>query len=889
MLDVVGQAFADREYYAPLATIGDRGQRFAASNAPQGWLSSDSDIWTAWSHPEARRAAQGWKIHVSARLDRAQDVLDVVARVCFAERVPFKHVAARTFFLALHHKHADRAQAGKFCAVYPHDTATARRLLDALSAALEGEEGPYVLSDRRYRDSRTVHYRYGAFSHRSRLLPDGSREPLVRDGSGRDVPDLRRPAFVLPEGVTDPFVAEEPAPHTGPIVIRDYEVVRVLQPSNAGGAYQAVDRRTGRVVFLKEARAHNGYSWDGVSAQERLRREYEVLTAVHAAAPGVCPQPLDHFTEWEHDFLVTEFVEGVPLQQWVARTSPLTTSHGPARDPAPHFEGCRQILRGLDDALASLHALGYRFGDLSPANVLVAADLRARLVDFEAATPLTGPPAAMGTAGFTPPREPAGAAADPLLRDRYGMTALALSLLAPPLQGAAQPTAAHLALLRRDLTVTARPPADLWARATAFPRTDGDDAARPATMPARPAPPGPAAPAALPSPADVDADPEGCLAELAVQLATGLLEAADPERSDWVFPPASEAFRTNTVCVAYGTAGVVHALHRAGVPVPEGVEKRLVHDALALREELPPGLTAGSAGIARVLAQLGRLDEAIELLRAAQEHPLTRTCGTLAGGLAGIGLSWLALHRRTRDARHLERAAAAGDTIVRTTDPAPTLGDHDARGLFHGRSGLALFLHRLAGETGQSHYLEAGRRLLHEELDRALRLPDGGLSYADNAVLRRAMPYLAVGSAGVATAVGRYVATSPDERCAAALPLLVADARRTCTLEAGLCTGLAGLAYFLAEHAELTGRPADRETAVRVATGLLKHASPHGQGMRCLGAGGLRYAADLSGGAAGVLLALLRVLHGPQDELFTLDHGIPSAVTAPPPRKGRSA
>lgn len=243
----------------------------------------------------------------------------------------------------------------------------------------------------------------------------------------------------------------------------------------------------------------------------------------------------------------------------------------------------------------------------------------------------------------------------------------------------------------------------------------------------------------------------------------------------------------------------------------------------------------------------------------------------------------------SRDTRHLERAAAAGDTILGTPALGPTLGDHDARGLFHGRAGLALFLHRLAEETGQARYLEAGRQLLHEELDRALRLPDGGLSYADNAVLRRAMPYLAVGSAGVATALTRYVATAPDDRCAAALPLLIADARKTCTLEPGLYTGLAGLAYLLAEHAELTGCPADRETAVRVATGLLKSASPHGRGVRYLGAGGLRYAADLSGGAAGVLLALLRVLHGPEDELFTLDHGTPSAVIAPPTRKGRSA
>lgn len=868
MLDAVGMALASQEFYAPLATISDTGQQIAPAQVADGWLSTDKDIWTAWSHPALRRPAQGWKIHVSARLDRTQQVLDAVAQTCFAEQVPFKHVSARKFFLALHHKHADRAQAGKFCALYPQDTETAHRLLAVLSVALEGEEGPYILSDRRYRDSRTVHYRYGAFSHRSRLRLDGSREPVVRDGFGRDVPDQRRPAFILPDGVTDPFVAREPAPHAGPIVIRHYEIAKVLQPSNAGGAYQAVDRRTGRAVFIKEARAHNGYTWDGVSARQRLRREYDALTALHATAPGVCPQPLDHFTEWEHDFLVTEFIDGISLHHWVARNSPTTKAEWPNRDSASYFKACRHILRSLDESLSHLHSQGYRFGDLSPANVIVTADLRARLIDFEAATPLTQPAAAMGTAGFTLPRGLADADADPLLGDRYAMAALTLSLFAPPLQGAAERRSSQLALLRRDLTATAAVPADLWARATAFQRTDGGSSA------------------ALPDPSDVDADPEGCLADLAARVATGLLDAADTRRSNWVFPPSPQAFHTNTVCVAYGTSGVVHALHRAGVPIPEEIERRLLVDSLALRDELPPGLNAGSAGIARVLAQLGRLDEATELLQSAEDHPLTRTCTTLADGRAGIGLSWLALHRRTRDTRHLELAAAAGDAIVRTTDLVPTLGDHDARGLFHGRSGLALFLHQLADATGQTSYLTAGRHLIHEELDRALQLPDGGLSFADNAVIRRAMPYLSVGSAGVGTVLTRYVATSPDDRCVAALPLLIADARKTCAMEPGFSTGLAGLTYFLAEHAELTGRPADREAAVRVATGLLKHAQPHGQGVRYLGAGGMRCTADLTWGAAGVLVALQRVLHGPEDELFTLDHGHPIRPEVPSESEG---
>ncbi|MEW1648879.1 class III lanthionine synthetase LanKC [Streptomyces sp. NPDC091219] len=860
MLDAFTETFADAEFYAPLATTADPGPRFTPSRPAPGWRSVPQDVWTVWSRPDARRPEQGWKIHVSARLDRAQQVLDQVARVCFAEDVPFKHLSARTFFLVVHHKHAHRAQAGKFCAVYPPDTDTARRLLGLLSDALRDEDGPYILSDRRFGDSKTVHYRYGAFGPRSRLLPDGTRQGLVRDASGRDVPDERRPFFVLPAGITDPFVAEEPVPHAGAIRIRDYEILAALQPSNAGGTYQGRDTRTGRRVFIKEARAHNGLVWDGTSAQERLRHEYEVLTAVHAAAPGVCPQPLEHFTEWEHDFLVTEYVEGDSLRAWLSRTSPLMRHSRTAAGCADFFAVCRGLLGDVDAALDQLHALGHRFGDISLGNVVVTPSGTARLVDFEAVSALDGPPAPMGTTGFTPPAALREASDDPLLTDRYGTAALALAFLAP-FHETAELAPAGLTLLRHDLA-DAAPPADLWARAVSNYPTDSS------TCPA------------LFSPAEVAADPLGCVARLADDVVAGLLESADSGRPDWVFPPSPQAFRANTVCVAYGTAGVVHALHQAEVPVPEAVEKRLRHDALTRRDELPPGLDTGTAGIARVLASLGRLDEAVDLARHADGHPLTASCATLAGGRAGVGLTWLAVHRHTADAHHLERAVAAGDALLATSYLVPALGGDDARGLFHGRSGLALFLHHLADETGEDRYRAAGLRLLHEELDRAIPMDDGTLSFADNAVLKRAMPYLAVGAAGVGTVLTRYVASCADERLAAALPLVAAGTSVSCwTNEAGLYQGLAGLAWFLADRADSDGGADARGAAVRAATGLLKYAVPYTRGVRFLGSGAQRFSADLSSGAAGVLVALRRVLHGPGDELFTL--GPATGSTAP--------
>lgn len=291
---------ADEQFYAPLRPAPDAPGRLAPADVPDGWSARDNGVWRHWSRAGLAVAAQGWKVHVSAVPDRLGPVLDRVARACFDAGVPFKHLATRDAYLLVHQKHSPRVQAGKFCAAYPGDAGTARRLMERLSRDLAGEVGVYVLTDRRFGDSKVVHYRYGAFTRRERLLLDGTRQPMVRDSDGNDVPDERRPSFVLPPGVHDPFAPPPAVPAArggrrgGPVVLADrFEVREVIRHSNGGGAYRALDRSTGDTVFVKEARAHNGYGADWADARERLRQEHRTLTRVHAADPGLCPRPVD--------------------------------------------------------------------------------------------------------------------------------------------------------------------------------------------------------------------------------------------------------------------------------------------------------------------------------------------------------------------------------------------------------------------------------------------------------------------------------------------------------------------------------------------------------------------------------------------------------------------
>ncbi|OMI39967.1 class III lanthionine synthetase LanKC [Streptomyces sparsogenes] len=842
-----GFTVADPDFYAPLESAPALGRLFRPSRVPDGWTSDRTGVWTMWRPQDAVLAECGWKVHVSARPDRLDQVLDLATGVLFEQGVPFKHLAAELFYQWTHHKHAARPQSGKFIAAYPPDVAASRKLMEALSEALKDEEGPYVLSDRRFGESRTVHYRYGAYRRLERLKPDGTALPLVRDGHGNLVEDRRGVAFHLPAGIQDPFEESAPAPG-GELSFGGYTFEAVLRPSNGGGAYRGRENSTGRSVFIKEARQHTGVSAGDITATERLRAEWETLKALHAAAPGLAPEPIAYFREWEHEFLVTEFIEGRNLNGWTVAHNPCIRTAPTPQDFADYFARCERIVAETEEALARLHALGFVFVDVSPGNVMATDDGGIRLIDFEAAARTGADFTPMGTPGFSPPHDLVGG--DPERYDHYGLCAIA-QFLVFPLNLVVQRNPDTLTHLRHGIENTAPVPDSLWSRATRY-------------HPPRETPP-------LPAPEEVESDPLAHLAALRDATADALVAMADPDHAERVFPTVPEGYLSNTLCLAYGTAGVLHALSRAGRPLPEGALERLRRDALSAAPTLPPGLHMGLSGIAWVLADHGLLQEAADLLATADLHPLTTRTATLAGGGAGVALAHLALYGRTGDEHHLDRARALTAALPPDSELAAHLGPDDAVGLLHGRSGIALLLQQLARVTGDRGPLTRGVRLLHAELDRASDPAAPDLSFPVSETDRRAMPYLYSGSAGVTFAVSRYTAAVDDERLAAALPRLLARLDSRFTAMPGLYQGLSGLGLALTEHARLTGDAEARRAALRVARALYAHAVPHPDGVRFLGDQTFRYSAELWSGSSGVLLFLSQLLDPAPDPFFTVD------------------
>jgi serine/threonine protein kinase len=833
---------ADRDYYEPGGSA-DPGQRFRAGRMPAGWRQLDSGAWTYWSPAGHVLADQGWKVHVSSSLSNAQHVLAVVSSACAEFGIPFKYLAGRRMFLLMHGKHAARVQSGKFCALYPENEECAWRVLRRLAEDLSGIGGPYVLTDRRFGASECVSYRYGAFRGRSRVTADGTHVEIMVGEGGAEIEDERRAGFFLPPGVSDPFRPETAESSQGPVTFHGYTFEAVVRHSNAGGTYR-FRSADDAPVFVKEAKRHNGYTEDGADAQARLDAEYLTLLAIHAREPGLCPRPVELFPHWENSFLVTELVPGKQLYRWMVANNPVLRAGADAAQFAEYHRRSLALLDQLDAQLDRLHELGYVFVDLSPTNVLVDDDDQVRLVDFEATQLIEDVRRFMGTPGYAHPDPGPVAERNPCDLDGFGLAALALLLLFP-VHNTAERHPQALDHLHADLTDLASVEPRLWRRATRF-RQQAQETV-------------------LPEPELVRGNPVAMLRWLSDQTADALEAMAQPNHPLRVYPTTPLGYETNTRALAAGTAGVLHALHRAGRACDPAVVRRLRDDSLAAVASSAPGLLFGSAGIACVLAEIGEPEAADTLLVAAAEHPLNSASATMGGGAAGTALGLLAQYRHTGEQRWLDLAQRLLQRLPEGDELASRLSPTYRTGLVGGRAGVALALYYLHRHTGDPEPFSRGMRLLREELAFARLLPGDSLGFtlADDDVV---YPYLFAGSASYAAVLARYLALRPDAEFDASpgIDLGAADVLEHCltgcsarlTFLPGLLPGLAGLAVTLADAGRLLSRPDLAQSALTSAQGLFRYAIPNKDGVTWLGEPGHRISADLWSGSAGILLAL---------------------------------
>ncbi len=878
----------DRDFFESMARYRpDRGAYIepVAKLLPAGWDLACHGVWCHCAAPGANVPAHGWKIHLSAT--------NATARAMIAAAVPVLVDAGASFKLAvdplvlgmMNSKRWSRGGSGKFITVYPADADAFRTILDALDAATREIEGPYILSDRRYRDSRTVFYRYGTMRKQTALDVSGRQLSYIEGPSGQIVFDNRSPYFSLPSWVEDPF----PRPATGggeANTLNDgrYLVEKALAHSNSGGVYKALDRRIGRTVIIKEARPAVTWASGSIDAQTLLRKEHRILQTL--APTGVAPQAYELFTDWEHLFLVEEFIDAPSLSQHLGAQPVLLQTRPTDEDYQRHLDRLRDIFGAVARAVEAAHASGIVLCDLSPNNVLVRGDRSVRLIDFEAAwVDGIDEPTQLATPGFAPPIRNGGSR--PCVEDDYyAFAALVMSYVAPVTPFFDLDPDSRERVIG-ELLGCARIPSTVIDAVSAGMSLDLRRRPRPGAI-AQALDRAPAAAAPYTPPPVTTAELDSTISR-ALDYITA---KADPGRADRLFPGDSRIFQSNAVGVSYGAAGVLSVLHRLGRPLDEAWIAWLLSKPLETTA-LPPGFSTGQAGIAWALLELGHDERAASVMRASRaQATLLATNAGFLHGLAGWGMTALALYRRLGEAEFLADARFAAERLSHTARrdsadrPFWPYNGKVRLGLHHGGAGVAHFLLALSASTGADTFLELGRQALAHDIAHGKPMPGAGTSWSYTTDANTPLlPYASYGTAGIVGVALRFRALLQDDAFDAAIAQGLVDLERWFSVAPGLYMGLAGIGETLLDAALLTGDDRYLQQANRLARGILVFRIGRPEGTAFPGDALARISCDLGTGVAGIASFLDRLAR-PRPAAFTLDTGPTHApMSLLPPRR----
>lgn len=842
MVDDRYEAFsmADPVFYDAMHSVETAGASFSTAERqlPDGWQRDQQDDWFVFTAVERMRELppQGWKIHASAALDQAEKVLDEVWDYCISGGINFKFLRSKSALTARVSKYAPRGYSGKFVTIYPADDTECERILRELGERLDGVANPYILSDLRWGNG-PLYVRYGAFAMRYCVDENGVVVEAIADDTGKLVPDRRGPVFRTPSWVALPEFLR-PAVAARDAVKLDGIPYRIDHPvhfSNGGGIYVGTDTRTGDRVVLKEGRPYAGLDGWGHDAVTRLEREYAILRKLDGI-PGI-PRAHDLFWLGEHRFLVMDHIDGQALSKSLVARYPLIDPSASADDYASFTEWAVDLHRQLETTIKAIHERGVVYGDLHLFNVIIEGDDRVVLLDFEVASLADEPvEPGLGNQGFSAPRGVTG-----IERDLYALACMKLALFLP----------------MTNLLWLHRPKAKQYAEIIAehFPvpaafLTEAVEVIAPSRTPLPPSP-------------RIEPDRYGWPA-LRADLVRAIVASATPERTDRLFPGDVEQFALGGLGLAYGAAGVLHALSVTGGARSEQFEEWLIERAKNPASGTRLGLYEGLHGAAYVLDHLGYQQEALDVVDICLDDNWPALGPDLAGGLAGIGLNLLHLAEKTGEptlrltglrAAELVAEQLGDDVTAEFAGEVSGGADNQHAGLMRGRSGQALLLLRAYDDTGDASFLDRAAIALRRDLRRCVLRENGVLEVNEG---WRSMPYLDVGSIGIGLALDEYLVRRPDDFFATAVKGVERAASSEMYILPGLFSGRAGILAYLAGR---SANPLRDPQVARQVRGLAWHVLPYAGGLAFPGTALLRLSMDLATGTAGVLLALGMVLH----------------------------
>lgn len=339
----------------------------------------DDSVWRLNRKSKPQEPSQGWKLHISATILDACNLLERVAPFLNSEDVQFKAPKSLDELTKLNcGLHYGYHQVGKFITVYPFDERQAVDLAQRLHDLTEDFVAISVPYDERFLPESSVFYRYGAFSTIEATDKNGESFKAIKDPSGEFVLDDRMKA--VPDWLSDPFPktdSQNQKTFDETTLGTTYKVFDAITQRGKGGTYQAVDlsQTQPRLCVVKEGRKSGEVAWNGQDGYFLVKNEFDVLKVLKEKYSAV-PQAYSSFEIYGNFYFAMEYVEGKSLRETM--------------NPRKRRFSIRQVVEyGIEIAkiIENIHRAGWVWNDCKPGNLIVTTTKMLRPIDFEGAFP----------------------------------------------------------------------------------------------------------------------------------------------------------------------------------------------------------------------------------------------------------------------------------------------------------------------------------------------------------------------------------------------------------------------------------------------------------------------------------------------------------------------
>ncbi|HEK9990688.1 kinase [Streptococcus equi] len=330
----------------------------------------------------------GYKIHISATINNYNKIFSIVEPVLKKLDLGYKYLDGYESIWNNFSVNETMAESGKFFTIYPKDKQELLIALEELYESLKEEEGIYIMSDRPYKDSKTVFYRYGVIKFDPKQTEEGI--PTLYGPNNQKFQDFQKNYFEIPEWIDDIQPKEK---LKDSYLGRKYTVDKLISENNGGNIYrgQIIESRVG--VILKESRP-NILFFDNIEKRKLRENEYLLMNTLEKYTPSC----IEKVNEWLNTYYIYGEIQGTNLYNYLKDYTIFnfgTKTNFEISENILKFSNFISTIKKVIDLIYYFHENDIVLNDIHPDNFIVDFNENIYFVDMEhsylyGTSPITG-------------------------------------------------------------------------------------------------------------------------------------------------------------------------------------------------------------------------------------------------------------------------------------------------------------------------------------------------------------------------------------------------------------------------------------------------------------------------------------------------------------------